>query len=947
MGKKKGSKKKKVEAPKVEKVEEKKPKKEPTGILRYQAKFVTRFPLAAVLVVIVLTGLFIGIIAVKGIDDSSSEGTWDPDLEIANMNTEVNQRFTDSYSIAGLLKGADDDSFVTTPQAFVEILEMEMLVINDTEVQRWLHDQTNPYANVMSPASVIGNFLVTSAQMMMGVPPQNISVTHTDMIDLFSGMDQTAFEQNISMLYANPMVPEAIKTGLGFLFSKDFDPENGVYDAKACFVSFSFTTELRDLSEDEGIKIEQHIVNLIKKGPSGEGYQHLRASAFADKVINKEIIDAMNESNMIVMPIAFLVVVIILAITYRDVFDIIVSTIALFMSIIWMYGFGSLFDFNFNPMTSMVPVLLIGLGIDYGIHVTHRYREEIMKGERIIPSVRNTILSVGAALSLATLTTLVSFLSNLSSPMDAFKEFGLLACAGIVASFITMTVFVPGAKQLKDNLFEKRGWRLWLGQNKQIMEGARTTRESGDCSDDECEQKKPDDNKASPLAMIGVYLEDAVALGTTSGAVVAKKAPWAVLIVAVLITGISAYGWMNVSTEFDFRDFLPDSLEVSKDLNYMIENFGTGEDFTVIYFKGDITQPEVYHSIDEVRVLVDDTPNVVREGNESRVTNLNTMMYDLAHYTGGEGVTDFTFDPVFMGQYSTYFNSTTGLPLAHTTSTDIEGLLDYIYEDHRGFASTYIYKDDDGNYAASVIRISVAVEYNDESGLDALMADLDDDSQPLKDSPHIDYVIVTGGPIVGHIVLRAINDTQISSIFITMMASAAMLIIVFIYETKSLKLDIARWIGFGGAIGLLTMVPVLLCMVWIMGSMYILDYNLDVMTISVTSLTIGLGITYAIHYTHRFLEDLQKYGDPFRSLKQSSKHTGVALLGAAATTIAGFGMLNFSLLPPMQKFGVLTAMTIFYSFIATVLILPSLLGIWAKLLGRRGTLAELEDTTET
>jgi predicted RND superfamily exporter protein len=135
-------------------------------------------------------------------------------------------------------------------------------------------------------------------------------------------------------------------------------------------------------------------------------------------------------------------------------------------------------------------------------------------------------------------------------------------------------------------------------------------------------------------------------------------------------------------------------------------------------------------------------------------------------------------------------------------------------------------------------------------------------------------------------------------------------------------------------------------MVWIMGSMYLMDINLDVMSISITALTIGLGITYGIHYTHRFLEDLQKHKDVHKALRESSEHTGMALLGAAATTIAGFGMLYFSLLPPLQNFGALVALTIFYSFFATVVILPSLLAIWGKLLGKRGTLADEEDEKE-
>jgi uncharacterized membrane protein YdfJ with MMPL/SSD domain len=59
-------------------------------------------------------------------------------------------------------------------------------------------------------------------------------------------------------------------------------------------------------------------------------------------------------------------------------------------------------------------------------------------------------------------------------------------------------------------------------------------------------------------------------------------------------------------------------------------------------------------------------------------------------------------------------------------------------------------------------------------------------------------------------------------------------------------------------------------------------------------------------------------------------HTGAALFGAAATTIGGFGMLTFSVLTPMAQFGIVTALSIFYSFLASVFVLPSFLAIWAR-----------------
>ena len=135
-------------------------------------------------------------------------------------------------------------------------------------------------------------------------------------------------------------------------------------------------------------------------------------------------------------------------------------------------------------------------------------------------------------------------------------------------------------------------------------------------------------------------------------------------------------------------------------------------------------------------------------------------------------------------------------------------------------------------------------------------------------------------------------------------------------------------------LGAITMIPVLLSSAWILGTMYALDIPYTVMTVMITSLTVGLGVTYGIHLTHRFVEEMREHGNVDEGCMETVVHTGSALFGAAATTIAGFGLLVFSLLPPIQEFGAIVALTIAYSFLTTVFILPTFLVIWAKRTGK-------------
>jgi hypothetical protein len=129
------------------------------------------------------------------------------------------------------------------------------------------------------------------------------------------------------------------------------------------------------------------------------------------------------------------------------------------------------------------------------------------------------------------------------------------------------------------------------------------------------------------------------------------------------------------------------------------------------------------------------------------------------------------------------------------------------------------------------------------------------------------------------------------------------------------------------------MIPVLLVLVWILGTMVAIGYTLNVMTILIGALTVGLGVTYAIHISHRFIEEIEHHNSLEIAVNNTVKNTGSALFGAAMTTVLGFGVLFFAILPPMKQFGTMTAITIFYSFISSVWVLPSMLVLWARYAG--------------
>ena len=131
-------------------------------------------------------------------------------------------------------------------------------------------------------------------------------------------------------------------------------------------------------------------------------------------------------------------------------------------------------------------------------------------------------------------------------------------------------------------------------------------------------------------------------------------------------------------------------------------------------------------------------------------------------------------------------------------------------------------------------------------------------------------------------------------------------------------------------LGLITITPVGISIIWIVGSIFFLGYTFNIMTVMVTSLNIGIGIAFGIHVTQRFRLTADRTGDVQKAVSKTVTHTGGALLIAALTTAAGFGILILAPLPPEQQFGLVTAMTIIYSYFTSIFVLPPILMKWGQ-----------------
>jgi len=176
---------------------------------------------------------------------------------------------------------------------------------------------------------------------------------------------------------------------------------------------------------------------------------------------------------------------------------------------------------------------------------------------------------------------------------------------------------------------------------------------------------------------------------------------------------------------------------------------------------------------------------------------------------------------------------------------------------------------------------------------------------------------VTGNVILTVTTMDSLQSSQIISTIISIIF--ALIILIIIYRSPVL--------------GLIAMTPVMISSIWILGTMYVFGISINVFTVSITALTIGLGIDYAIHIIERYREESKKY-ETREAIQRTIHTTGTALFISALTTVFGFIVLTISPIPPIQHFGIITAMTIIYSSILAVVVIPILLMKWSDFKGR-------------
>ncbi|MCG8325941.1 MAG: MMPL family transporter [Thiotrichales bacterium] len=171
---------------------------------------------------------------------------------------------------------------------------------------------------------------------------------------------------------------------------------------------------------------------------------------------------------------------------------------------------------------------------------------------------------------------------------------------------------------------------------------------------------------------------------------------------------------------------------------------------------------------------------------------------------------------------------------------------------------------------------------------------------------------LTGLLIMYNNMLQSLFRSQILTLGVVMLGIALMLLVLF----RSVKL------------ALIGIIPNILAAGIILGLMGWANIPLDMMTITIAAITIGIAVDNAIHYIYRFREEYENYGDYVRTMQVCHANIGRSVFYTAIIIIVGFSILVLSNFIPTIYFGLLTALAMLIALLAALTLLPKLILLW-------------------
>jgi len=581
-------------------------------------------------------------------------------------------------------------------------------------------------------------------------------------------------------------------------------------DGTASLVVFKFSTG----GDDEAV------VKAVKRA-IGKLSLHEKVYFAGGPFITAMVAEIISEDLIFLIPITFLVISIILYLSFHSLRGVFLPMLSAGMAIIWALGCMSLMGLEMSMVSNNIPIILLAVGSAYTIHVLNRVNQ--CREKDYHKAVRKALGHIFIPVSLAALTTMIGFVSFIfGAYLKMIRDFGLVTALGTFFAAMLSLFFIP---VLLDVFPEKT-------------------------------HKKVKSYKS--------YLEDYL-LRPLTGLVL--KHPKYILTMWVVLILVSLSGIFSIRRSVDPSEYFKKNNPEHIAEHIMAQKFG-GTKPVFLQFTGNMQSPQILQTMKKAQEYLEKSPFIIStQSIADIIAKLNGALsgkYKIPDSEAAVGQLWFLLD----GNEN----------ISQLVSEDLD----------KGIVIAKF--DGKGNHAA---------------------ADFASYMKPfLEKYNQPDCKIeMTGTPFINAAMDQSLLESQIVSLIIAT---------IFVIGIVSLIL-------WSFSRGLIASIPIAVTTIILFGTMGLTNIPLNMGTVLVASIAMGIGIDYSIHFITHFHDGI-KAGLPLReAIAATIKISGKAILINFGSVAGGFLVLVFSKLVPMQYFGILVALSMLSSSLGALTLLPVIL----------------------
>ncbi len=582
----------------------------------------------------------------------------------------------------------------------------------------------------------------------------------------------------------------------------------------------------------------QEFYNKILEVTAGFETEDIKVHVAGRPIVEGTMALLAPEDMKKMVPIVIILIVGALWFMLRSVRATVLTMLVVLFSVIWAFGLMATLGISIYAVTTLMPVMLIAIGVADGIHLLSHLQLFMQKnpGASKKEALIDMLKYMWKPILMTSVTTSVGFISLLTSEVVPIRYFGLFTAFGVMMAMVFSLVFVPAAL----NIFglPRAG--------------------------------RPKTSKKDHVHPLADKMTKKV-LRFKPASIIAAAA-----IIALSIIGMQKV-WINSS----FLDKFEEDSDIVQTDNFINENFGGTTNLNVILDAGEegqdvFKEPEVLELMDEMQQKVEGELDIV--GASFGITDYLKRMNKVMH----EDDEEYNTIPETKEMVAQYL-------LLYEMSGDPDNLNQVVDYNYTKSNLTFQLKSDNS------IAINSALE---------VINNYEEDFNPK--GVEINYA---GSGYKGLVFTDLILEGQIKSLVIALFLIIILLSLMF----RNIR------------IGLIGAVPIIITAFIGFGVMGFLDIPLDTTTALLSSIAIGIGIDYAVHFLEQYRINAKKTGDKLQTARNTMNHTGRAISFNAIVVIAGFLVLLFSVFPPNRQLGALVSLNMFTSFVGTLTVMLVLL----------------------